>query len=60
MEEKKRGGARPGAGRPAPPGGRRSIRTFTANDEEWKGIQKRAKEAGKTISEYIRKKTLGD
>jgi len=59
-EKKGRGGPRPGAGRPAPPGGRRKLRSFKANDIEWQQMQEKAKEAGITASDYIRQKALQD
>lgn len=52
-----RGGARPGAGRPAVED-KRKARSFKATDAEWKAIQQAAEEAGMTASEYIRAMTI--
>jgi len=47
-------------GRPAlEPDKKRKPRSFKATDEEWQDIQDRAKEAGMSAGEYIRRKTLG-
>lgn len=59
MKTKSHGGARPGAGRP-PLANPRKIRAFKATDEEWQKIREKAREAGLTASEYIRKKILGE
>jgi len=50
--------AKTGAGRPAPPGGRRKGRCIKANDLEWELIKKKAAEEGMNASDYIRKKVL--
>ena len=52
-----RGGAREGAGRPAPEGVKKS-RNIRFTDEEWKLLEQKAKEQEKTISRYIREKAL--
>jgi hypothetical protein len=57
-----RGGPRPHSGRPRQPVknlARRSY-SFSASPSEWEEIQARAKEAGLTTSEYIRRRTLAD
>jgi len=58
-EQSKRGGPRPGAGRPAMTADqKRKLRSFKASDKEWKLIHQAAKESGLKVSEYIRKKTI--
>jgi hypothetical protein len=51
------GGARPGAGRKAPAGVRKTY-GLRLSDSEASYIQQKADEAGLTISEYIRAKAL--
>ncbi|SHK41759.1 plasmid mobilization protein [Desulforamulus aeronauticus] len=60
MEVKsKRGGKREGAGRkPVKDEDKYKLRTFKCTDEEWLIIKTKAEEQGKSISEYIRWKTL--
>jgi hypothetical protein len=64
-----RGGHRPGAGRPSPPGtppgtkpgtpaARRKIHSIKFSDLEWEQLQARATAAGLTAAEYIRQKAL--
>lgn len=64
-----RGGHRPGAGRPSPPGTppdakpntpatRRKIHSIKFSDLEWEQLIARATAAGLTAAEYIRQKAL--
>lgn len=46
-----------GPGRPAVPD-KRTIRSIKVSDAEWAEIKRRADEAGVSIAEYIRRKTL--
>jgi len=55
-----RGGKREGSGRPAPAGERREIHSIKFAPSEWERLQKKAKEAGLTASEYARQKALQD
>lgn len=59
-ETKQHGGKRVGAGRPANPETRRYARTINLNDREWARLQDKAKQAGLSISEYIRKREFLD
>lgn len=55
-----RGGARPGAGRPAPAGERRKIHSIKFAPAEWENINKKAAAVGLKASEYVRQKALQD
>lgn len=57
--ERQHGGSRPGAGRPLEGDAKRRNRSIKMSDDEWAQIGEAAQAAGVSVSEYIRRQTLG-
>ena len=59
MTDKKRGGARAGAGRPTIKGGYTENVMIRVSPEEKEQLRQKAEAAGMTMSEYLRSKIFG-
>ena len=59
MIDKKRGGARAGAGRPTLKGGYTENVMIRVSPDEKKQLRQKAEASGMTMSEYLRSKVFG-